>query len=405
MAAFHYSALDHKGRLRQGVREGDTARQVRQVLREGGLTPVTVEEVVRPQANGGGSPLFSRRQIRPSELSLITRQLATLLRSGTVLEEGLKAVADQNEESRVKATLLAVRAKVLEGHPLAMALAAFPAVFPDLFRATVAAGEQAGHLEVVLERLAEYQEFQQQLRQKILLALLYPLILTAVAISVVAALMVYVVPQVVKVFNNLGQELPPLTRGLIAVSGFLEAHGLWLLVAGTGLILGLRLLLHQEGPRLSWHRLVIRLPLVGRMIRTLNAARFSRAFSILTASGVSVLEGLHIAAQVLGNLVIRQAVTAAAGRVREGATLHRSLTQCGYFPPLTIHLIASGEASSKLEEMLERAAVIQEREIETTLTAALRLFEPLLILVMGGVVLTIVLAILMPIFDLNQLVR
>lgn len=405
MAAFTYSALNRQGRLSHGVKEGDTARQVRQLLREMGLTPVTVAEVTRPPAAKDQSRLFLRRQITARELSLITRQLATLIRSGTVLEEGLKAVADQNEQARVKMILLAVRAKVLEGHSLAVALANFPAVFPDLYRATVTAGEQAGHLEVVLERLADYTEFRQQLRQKIILALLYPLLLTGVACAVVAALMVYVVPQVVKVFENLGQQLPWLTRGLITTSALLQSYGLVLFLGLMAVLFLLRLALRQEGVRYRWHGLLVRLPLIGKPIRTLNAARFARSFSILTASGVSVLEGLHISAQVLGNLVIRQAVTEAASRVREGASLHRSLALCGFFPPITIHMIASGEASSRLEEMLERAATIHEREIDTILSASLTIFEPVLILLMGGVVLVIVLAILMPIFDLNQLVR
>jgi general secretion pathway protein F len=404
VAAFNYTALNQQGQLRHGVMEGDTPRQIRQLIRDKELTPLTVEEISRKESSG----LFRfqpSRRMSASELALVTRQLATLIRSGTAVEEALQAVAEQSDQDRIKSILLAVRAKVLEGHALAVALATFPGVFQDLYRATIAAGEQTGFLDLVLERLADYTEFSQQLRQKMMLALLYPVLLTGVAFVVVAALMVYVVPQVVKVFENMGQELPLLTRGLIMVSGFLKSYGIFLVVAGAGLLILLRLTLRNEGSRRRFHGLLLKLPLVAKQIKTVNAARFARTFSILTASGVSILEGLHISAQVLGNLVIRQAVTEAAGRVREGASLNKSLAQCGFFPPITIHMIASGEASSKLEEMLERAATIHEREIETMLSATLGIFEPLLILLMGGVVLIIVLAILMPIFDLNQLVR
>lgn len=404
MPAFNYTALNQQGQLRHGVIEGDTPRQVRQLIRDKELTPLTLEEISRKESSGPFR-LQLRRQMSASELALITRQLATLIRSGTALEEALKAVAEQSDQDRIKSILLAVRAKVLEGHSLAVALAKFPAVFQDLYRATIAAGEQTGFLDLVLERLADYTEFSQQLRQKMMLALLYPVLLTGVAFSVVAALMVYVVPQVVKVFENMGQELPLLTRGLIMASGFLKSYGLLLLLVGVGLLILLRLTLRNEGSRYRFHHLLLKLPLVAKPIKTVNAARFARTFSILTASGVSILEGMHISAQVLGNLVIRKGVTEAAGRVREGASLNKSLAQCGFFPPITIHMIASGEASSKLEEMLERAATIHEREIETMLAATLGIFEPVLILLMGGVVLTIVLAILMPIFDLNQLVH
>jgi general secretion pathway protein F len=405
MAAFNYTALDQQGKLQNGVIEGDSPRQVRQLLRQKDLIPVTIEEIKRRESSPGKFQMHQRRKISSAELALITRQLATLIRSGTVLEESLKAVADQSEQDRIKSVLLAVRAKVVEGHSLAVALAQFPAIFQELYRATVAAGEKTGYLDLVLERLADYTEFSQQLRQKMILALLYPVLLTGVAFAVVTAMMVYVVPQVVKVFDNMGQELPFLTRALIMASGLLKSYGLISLITVLGLIILFRLALRREGARCRFHHLLLKLPLVAKGIKTLNAARFARTFSILTASGVSVLEGLQISAQVLSNLAIRQAATMAASRVREGASLNRSLAQCGFFPPITIHMIASGEASSKLDMMLERVATIHEREIETMVVASLAIFEPLLILLMGGVVLVIVLAILMPIFDLNQLVH
>ncbi|HQU16218.1 MAG: type II secretion system protein GspF [Chromatiales bacterium 21-64-14] len=404
MGAFEYNALDEKGRERTGVLEGDTARQVRQRLREKGLVPLSVDEVVRRESGGTRRPLV-RRRVSATDLALITRQLATLVRAGLPLEEVFHAVARQTEKPRLQSMLLAVRSRITEGHDMATGLADFPHVFPELYRATVGAGEQSGYLEAVLERLADYTETRQQLHQRIQLALLYPVILTLVALAVVTGLLAYVVPQVVQVFTNLNQQLPVLTRGLIAVSDFLRANwGLILVVliaAGAGTTYVLRL----PGPRRQFHRFQLRIPLLARLVRGLNTARFARTLSILVESGVPVLEALRIAAQVMSNLPMRAAVEDAAARVREGATLHGALEASGLFPPMIVSLIASGEASGNLEGMLDRAAVSQEREIETLISALLGLFEPLLILLMGGMVLVIVIAILLPIFDLNQLVK
>ncbi|MEW6353109.1 MAG: type II secretion system inner membrane protein GspF [Pseudomonadota bacterium] len=406
MGAFEFTALDNTGRNRKGVLEGDSPRQIRGQLRDKGWTPLSVEEVRKREARAGGGLQFSfRRGVSATDLALLTRQLATLVRAGLPIEESLGAVSQQTERPRLKSMLLAVRARVLEGHSLATALGDFPAVFPDLYRATVAAGEQSGYLDVVLERLADYTESRQQLRQKVTLALIYPTMLTAVAILVVTALLAYVVPQVVQVFENIGQQLPLLTRVLIALSDFIRTYGLLVLFALVILGVVFAFMMRREGPRYRFHQLLLRLPLISRLIRGLNAARFARTFSILTASSVPVLEGLRISAQVLSNLPMRAAVQEAAGRVREGASLNAALQRSGYFPPMTIHLIASGESSGNLESMLERAAQTQEREMETLMAALVGLFEPFLILTMAGIVLFIVVAILLPIFDLNQLVK
>ncbi len=404
MGAFEYSALDARGKERKGVLEGDTARQVRQQLREQGMTPLTVEAVAERESRERKSGLQLRSGISATELALLTRQLATLVRAALPLEEALQTVARQSERARLKSMLLAVRSKVMEGHTLADALGDFPHVFPELYRTTIAAGEMSGHLDIVLERLADYTEKRQQMRQKIMLALFYPTILTVIAILVTIALLTYVVPEVVKVFDNIGQELPALTRGLIAFSGFLRDYGLWLLVMLVLAVVLFNYLLRNPAMLFRWHRRVMALPLIGRLVRGLNASRFARTFSILTASGVPVLDALRISAEVMSNLPMRQAVQQAAGRVREGSTIARALEHSRYFPPMTLHLIASGEASGKLETMLERAADNQERELETVIAAVMGMFEPILILVMGGVVLVIVLAILLPIFNLNQLV-
>ena len=404
MPAFEFTALDSTGRHHKGVLEGDSPRQVRQQLRERHWTPLSVQEVAAREAKAARG--FSlRRGVAAGDLALMTRQLATLVRSGLPLEESVRAVSQQTEKARLKSMLLGVRARVMEGHTLAAGLAEFPHVFPELYRATVGAGEQSGHLDVVLERLADYTESRQQLGQKIQLALFYPAMLTLLAISVVVLLLTYVVPQVVQVFENIGQELPLLTRGLIAVSDFMRDYGLALLVL-FGIAGGvLAWMLRKPGPRRQWHRLLLRTPLVARLVRGLNTARFARTFSILLASGVPVLDALRIGAEVIGNMPMREAVEEAARKVREGASIYSALEKSRYFPPLTLHLIASGEASGNLEDMLERAATSQEREIEILVATLLGLFEPLLIVLMGGLVLIIVLAILLPIFDLNQLVR
>ncbi|MGM0593463.1 MAG: type II secretion system inner membrane protein GspF [Pseudomonadota bacterium] len=404
MGAFEYTALDDRSREKRGVLEGDTARQIRQQLREQGLIPLQVEAVAEREGQPRGQ-LLPRRGIRPAELALLTRQLATLISAALPLEEALRTVAQQSERPRLKSLMLAVRSRVLEGHTLADGLGAFPHVFPEIYRTTVSAGEQAGHLEVVLERLADYTEKRQQMRQKIMLALFYPAILTVIAILVTVGLLTYVVPEVVKVFDNTGQELPALTAGLIALSEFLRASGIYLFIALAGAVAAIRYLLKKPSLRQRWHRFQLRLPLIGRLARGLNSARFARTFSILNASGVPVLDGMRISAEVLGNLPMREGVRDAARRVREGAPIARALEHSGYFPPMTLHLIASGESSGRIDTMLERAADDQERELEGTVALLMGVFEPLLILTMGVVVLLIVLAILLPIFDMNQMVQ
>ncbi len=401
MSAFEYTALDKKGRTHKGVLEGDIARQIRQQLREKNLTPLSINEVVRPTTQRQ----FHRISVSAIDLALITRQLATLVHSGLALEEALRAISEQTEKARLKSLLLAVRSRVLEGHSLAEGLGDFPNVFPTVYRATVEAGEQSGHLDIVLERLAEYTENRQYLRQKTLLALFYPALLSIVAILVVVGLIAYVVPQVVQVFAHIHQDLPWLTRALITVSDFLRDWGSWLLLFLIVMAIGIRYSLHFEKPLTLFHRLLLHTPLISRLERGMNVARFTRTLSILTESGVPMLEGLHITARVVSNNPIRQAILEATNKVREGSSLHAALAESRLFPPMTLHLIMSGEASGNLENMLERAAIMQERELESLIGVVLGLFEPLLILVMGGIVLAIVLAILMPIFELNQLVR
>lgn len=405
MSAFEYKALDAAGHQHKGVLEADTPRQVRQQLRDKGWTPLAVVEVQQREARQRKSFSLIKRGIHPADLSLITRQLATLVRSGTPIDEALQAISRQSEKPRLGNMMLAVRSKVKEGHPLAVALADFPHVFDDLYRATVDAGEQSGHLDAVLERLADYTENRHALRQKLQLALIYPILIAVVAVLVVIGLVAYVVPKVVSVFEGIGQELPILTRGLIGLSDFLQNNGVLLLSAIVIASVVGSWLLRREGPKRQFHKLLLRLPLVSRLVRGMNTARFARTFSILASSGVPVLEAMRISAEVVTNLPMRAAVEDAARRVREGSTINKALDNSGYFPPMTVHLIASGEASGNLDEMLERSASAQEREMETLLGLLMGFFEPFMILFMGGTVLVIVLAILLPIFDLNQLVK
>ncbi|MFO1427128.1 MAG: type II secretion system inner membrane protein GspF [Steroidobacteraceae bacterium] len=405
MGAFEYVAVDAAGRERKGVLEGDTPRHVRQQLRDQGLLPVSVSEVTQTEVARQRRSFSFTRGISAGDVALLTRQLATLSRAGLPLEEALLAVSQQTEKPRVQSILLGVRSKVMEGHPLATGLGEFPRVFPEIYRATVAAGEQSGHLDAVLERLADYTESRDQLRQRIMGALLYPIVLTIMCLAIVSGMLVYVVPKVVEVFETGKTQLPLATRVLIGLSGFLQHWGLWILAALVLGAIGFRRWLRDPRARSRYHRMLLGLPVVGRLVRGFNTARFTRTFSILTGSAVPVLEALRIAGEVVSNLPMREAVEQAAQRVREGAPIGRSLAQGRLFPPLTIHLISSGESSGKLEEMLERAAISQERELDGILAALVGLLGPALIVLMGLFVMGVVFAMLLPIFEMNTLIR
>jgi general secretion pathway protein F len=404
MGAFEYVALDPSGKESKGLIEGDTPKHVRQLLRDRKLLPVRVTEVAQREARRQRS--FSlRRGMSASELALVTRQLASLSQSGLPLEESLLAVSQQNDTPRTKSILLGVRGKVMEGHTLADGLGEFPQAFPELYRATIAAGEQSGHLDAVLDRLADYTEARHELRQRVTNAMVYPIALVVMAVAIIAFMLATVVPRIVDVFENTQAELPALTRGLIATSDFLRSY--WILVIAAVLLLsyGVWRLLKREGPRRRFHRLLLSLPLIGRLTRGINTARFTRTFSILASSGVPILEAMKISAAVIENLPMRDAVHDAAVRVREGGSISKSLESSKMFPPMMIHLVSSGEAGGKLDEMLTRAADGQEREVDGLIAALLGILQPLLIVAMGGVVLVIVLAILLPIFELNNLIR
>ena len=403
MGAFEFVALDKSGKESKGLLEGDTPRHVRQILRERQLLPVSVTEVAKKESRRQSN--FSiRRGMSASELALLTRQLATLSQAGLPLEEALLAVSQQNENPRTQSILLGVRSRVMEGHSLADGLADFPQAFPELYRATVAAGEQSGHLDAVLERLAEFTETRQVLQQQIRNALIYPIALVVTAVGIISFMLAYVVPKVVYIFENYDQQLPLLTRIMIGASDFIRDYWVALIIGIIATVYGIRQLLKKEGPKRKFHHLLLRLPVVSKLTRGINTARFTQTLSILAGSGVPILESLRIAAQVVVNVPMREAVEEASLRIREGAMISRSLAASRLFPPMTTHLISSGEASGRLEEMLHRAATNQEREVDGLIATLLGIMQPLLVIVMAAIVLMIVLAILLPIFEINTLI-
>ncbi|MFT6285736.1 MAG: general secretion pathway protein F [Halieaceae bacterium] len=406
MTAYRYRALNTEGKLVRGVLEGDSERQIRGQLRGQSLRPVEVDLANATDASGK-KPAFSFLQPRIStgEMALLTRQLATLVQSSLPIDECLQAVAEQTRKARTKGLLLQVRSRVGEGHTLAYAMGEFPLIFNEMYRAMVSAGEHAGFLGLVLQQLADYTEQRQYTGQKLKMAMIYPFILIGVAVAVVVALMVFVVPELVGIFTHTSRELPALTRGLIAASDFFRDYGLWALVVLVALAVLVRRLLHSPVRRKIWHRWLLATPGISGVVTAVDTARFASTLSILMASGVPLLESLRIAGQVLTNLVLREDSQQVAERVQEGSSLNRALRESGRFPPMMVHMVASGESSGELEAMLERSANNQERELEMTLGTVMSLFEPLMVVFMGGMVLTIVLAILLPIFDLNTMVR
>ncbi len=405
MAAFEYQALDLRGRTIKGVIEGDAERQVRSALRDKGLTPLQVNVIAAETAVETPGKRSWRRGISSADLALLTRQFATLVGAGLTIEECLTALIEQTESTRARTVLAGVRGRVLEGQSLARGIEAFPQAFPDIYRHMVEAGEQSGQLTHVLDQLADYTEDRQALRQKVLLAFIYPALVTLVAIMIVGFLLVNVVPQVTRVFENTGQTLPLVTRVLIMTSDFVRAGGIWWLVGIAVVFVGVRVMLRNKRMRRHWHGLLLKLPLVGRLVRGVNAARFASTLGILTSSGIPLLQAMQSAVLVVSNLPMRAAVDDALRQVREGAGLARALGKAKLFPPLVIHLIGSGEASGNLDVMLARAAETQARELENWVKALTALLEPVMILVVGAVVGFIVLAMLLPIFEMNQLIR
>ena len=408
MAAFEYTALDAAGRQKKGVVEGDSARQVRQTLRDRDLSPLQVTVAGR-QENGAAEAPTGRfafgRSLSPLELALFTRQLSTLIAAGLPVEESLHAIARQSDKRRYSTLVMNVRARVLEGHSLAVALREYPGVFTPMYRSTVAAGEQSGYLHAVLDNLAEHTEQRFESVRNVQMALFYPAILFVVSVIVIAGLMIYVVPDVVDAFADTGKELPLLTTLLIDVSDFLQRFWWLLLVAGLGLALAIRSLLRNAEVRLRWDRRKLVLPLAGRYARGSNASRYAATLAILTSSGVPLVDAMRIAMETVTNTWLKQRLAEAVQRVSEGTTLHAALETAGYFPPMFLHMIASGEASGELDAMLKKVANYQQQELTRQVTTIVQLLQPLMLLFMAGMVLTIVLAVLVPILGMNQLIQ
>ena len=400
MAAFRYEAVDARGKARAGVLDAETERQVRDRLRGLGLFPTAIEA-----ARAADTGAVDRTRLPAGSLALVTRLLATLVRSGMPLDQALSAVAEQADDPRAAKLFTGLRAQVAAGESLAVALSRWPRTFSELYRGLVAVGGETGRLPEVLARLADYLEARQALRQRFTLALVYPALVTGIALAVIAVLLAYVVPQVVSVYQQSRQTLPFLTQALIAVSAFFRATGWFWLAAIVAAIVAFGLANRRPAFRLRWHAALLRAPVAGRLAAAIDTARFASTLAILTASGAPLLRALDAARDVVWALPLRQAAGAAAKLVREGVTLARALREQRLFPPVLIHLVGNGEASGQLAPMLERAAALLEQEAERRLTWFAALVQPVLIVAMGAIVLVLVLAVMLPIVSMNQLIR
>lgn len=414
MAAFEYIAMDTRGKTVKGVLEGDNPRQIRQQLRDKALTPMEVNQASSGKSDeadsskkGLASSLgLNRTRINPTDLTLLTRQLATLVKSGMPIERALHSVARQTEKQKIKTLLVAIRAKVLEGHTLASAFGQFPNVFPEIYRSTIASGEASGHLDTVLMRLADYAERRHEMSKKLTESLMYPVIVVVMSFGILTLLLAFVVPKVVGIFESNDAELPQLTQVIIWLSEVVQSYW-WLFALILFVVLPIlwNLFMASDARKYAYHQLLLKLPMVGKMIQARNAAAFSRTLGILVGSSVSVLEAMRIASEVLTNLPMRQAVEDAATQVKEGVGISKSLEATGYFPGMMLHLIGSGEASGSLDEMLISAADYQEMEVQAKTSALLAASQPLVIVFLGVLVMLIMMGILMPIFDMNNLIQ
>ncbi|MCG8393493.1 MAG: type II secretion system inner membrane protein GspF [Pseudomonadales bacterium] len=404
MPAFEYRSLDHRGKIKKGTLEADSARQVRQQLRDKGWVPIEVNEASDTEQRGGMSLFSGSGKLNGAEQALITRQLATLLKSGLPVEQALSAVAKQAANDRIERIMLAVRAKVREGFSLARSFESFPRAFPEMYRATVAAGEQSGHLEQVLEQLADYLETRHDTGRSVAQAMIYPAFIIVFASIVIMLMMTFVVPKLVAVFEGRDQELPLLTEIVIGLSDFARSWGWLLALVIIAAVVAFVRAMRDQRFRLRVHQRLANMAMVGTMIRAADSARLASTLGILGRSGVPLVDALFIAAQVVGNLAIRNAVKNAAVKVREGGNLSRALDGSGYFPPMLVQMIASGEASGELDHMLTRAADYQERELTSTVNTMVGLLGPIMLLVMASIVVLIVLSVMLPIMQMNNLI-
>ncbi len=404
MAAFEYLALDANGKQNKGVQEADSARQLRQVLRDQGLMPLEVSPATEKASRTSGFTLNLARRMSGLDRVLFTRQLATLIGSSLPLEEALNAVAQQTEKQHIGALIMGIRSKVLEGYSLANSLREYPQSFNALYCSSVAAGEQSGYLDRVLENLSDYLERQFESTRNVEMALLYPVALLALAFVIVGALMIYVVPDMITVIEDSGQTLPWFTVVLIGMTEVLRSYWWLLLSLIIGTVWVIRWALAQPAIRLRWDHQKFSIPLVRRISRSSNAARYANTLSILTSAGVPLVEAMNIASEVVGNSWLKRRLQEATQTVSEGMSLKLSLDQVGQFPPMLLHMVGSGEQSGELDSMLDRVANYQQAEVERIVSTLVKMFEPMMLLLMGGVVLFIVMAVLLPILSMNTIV-
>lgn len=403
MDAFEYSSLDQSGKNKTGIIQADTEKHVRQLLRDQNLIPVKIEKLDATIDSDVGKK--HNTKLRNGELPIVIRQLSTLLKAGLPLDEALSTIIEQSDHKNSKKIIITLRAKLMEGHSLAYAMDLFPKAFDELITTSVEAGEQSGHLDEVLLRLAEYLEQRQDMSKQSWMALLYPIILIVTSIAVVSGLMVFIVPKVIQVFENNNAELPMITRALVALSDWVRDYGLVMLVVTMVAIVSFILALQNKDFKFKWHKFLLKLPIMGGFIRMAQSARFTRTLGILTKSTVPIVSALALSSKVVKNLAIKQSIEKTAAQVREGSSLSQSLKSNGYFPPMTIRLINSGEQSGILSEMLERAADTQERDVNHKLTSIVSIMQPVAILIVGVMILLIVLAMLLPIFQMNTIVN
>ncbi|MDB2544839.1 type II secretion system inner membrane protein GspF [Woeseiaceae bacterium] len=403
MPAFNYTAIDKQGKEITGSTEGDTDKHVRSILREKNLLPLLITEMKKESVNRIRIN-FKQNSLSNNDLSYFTRQLATLIKSGIPIDEALIAINEQNDKQHIKNIILTIHSKIMEGYTLSDSFSDFPKSFPLIYTTTIAAGEKSGNLSLILEKLADFTESRQKLQQQIKNALIYPSALVITALLVIAFMLAYVVPKVVYIFENFDQQLPLLTRIMIISSDFLLDNWLYIIIFVVMLGSLCRYLIKNEETKNKYHGILLRLPIFGQLIKNMNSARFMQTLSILASSGVPILESLRISSNVVTNLPMKKAIERTAIQVSEGESISKSLSQSRLFPPMMIHMIGSGENSGRLEEMLDRATTNQEQEVENTISTLLGIMQPMTVIIMASVVLLIVLAILLPIFEINNLI-
>ena len=405
MPAFEYVALDERGRTKKGVLEGDSLRHVRQLLRDSGLSPMDVAMTTSAEPKVGKPSTFNRwfGKLRPMDMVIFTRQLATLVNAGLPIEQALSAVSQQTNRRKARSIFMSVRSRVMEGHTLTSSMAEHSSTFDELYRSSVAAGEQSGKLDVVLENLANFLERSYESRRNVESSLYYPILLFICAILIVGGLMTNVVPTIVDVFDKSGEELPMVTSLLISVSDFLRTWAWVLLISLIAFVVVVRYALSIPNIRIGWHRIKLIIPVIGWFARSMNATRYANTLAILGSSGVPLVDGMKISSAVVANLWIKKKLDEALTQVSEGSSLNRALDSTKQFPPIFVHMVASGEQSGTLDSMLHKSAEYQQKDLERIISTMVELFRPMMLLFMAGIVLLIMVAILLPIINMNQL--